>query len=353
MLGGILMNILFKRTKQSLKELKELENKNKFLKNEILNYEDLEKFEERNIFCNKHSYSELYFKRLPLSFIDTSFYFYSYDLYPHVNCTFEYFLMENSFEELHLNSMKSIVLSFAMLCIGVEPTKEGPVLILVEPFMTLHTKPLSKTSLKLAKSWVNRILIVDLTLTSNSFNKKEFEVNRIKSLKITKNGKIDLNGKENIFKWGDNMRRMPLYDDEYLANVRCDKGDLVAYKNCTGKDECIEALDRLEETYFEKCFIPPFRQNKTTLWIRFKYEAMGIFYYNNRLEIIYEPKDDVNYLYKPDGSFDAFKWPDLYFFDFCNNKTKFYTTEEKNKIIKEEECMVTSYRDLLQIYKIK
>lgn len=335
----------FYKKKQQITELKE---RNKYLKNEIYKYEELEKFEERNIFCSKHLYGELYFKRLPLSYINTSFYYYAYDLYPLVNCTFEHFVLEQLFEVLHISIKDPIILSFALLCIGVKPSKDGPILILEEPFMTLQTRPLSKTSLHRAKSWVGRILIVDLTISIESFRKKEFEANRIQSTTITKHGKIGKDGIEHPLKRGYAIKQVKKNNQISICK-KCDKSILEVYKDTTGKDECITALDKLEAIYLDKCIIPPFRQNKTTLWIRFEYEAMGIFYYNNRLEIVYEPKDDINTLYKPDGSLDFYKEIEVYMSSY--GSTEFITIDKKIKKIKEDECMVKSYSDLLRIYK--
>lgn len=258
--------------------------------------------------------------------------------------------MKELYEKLQRSSMNSVILSFAMLCVGVEPSKDGPILFLMEPFMSLRTKPLTKTPLERAKSWINRMLIVDLTLTADSFDRKEFEVNRVQSLTITYKGKIDLEGKEHPFKCGDIMERR-LFSNFSLTStsIRCDKSDLIPYKDCVGRDECIAALDEIEEIYLKKCLIPPYRQNKTTLWIRFECEAMGIFYYNNRLEIVYEPKEDITSLYKPDGSLDWIKNFEVYMYSF--NRTEFLTVDKKIKRIKEDECMVKSCSDLIKIYK--
>lgn len=330
--------------------MKDLRARNEFLKNKISKYEYLEEFESRNVFCSKYHYGELYFKRLPLSYIDTSFYYYANLLYTYVNCTFEHFLLQNTLYELRSNSIESMILSFAMLCIGVKSTNTGPVLILAEPFKTLHTKPLTKTSMELANSWINRVLIVDIKITPTAFNDIEFEVDRIKSLNISEHGRVK-DAKEYPFIWGNDI--LQISDENTFEECkRCDKSSLALFKNSYGKEKCMEALDEIHSIYIKKCLIPPYRQNKNTLWIRFEYEAFGVFYHNNQLEIVYQPKENINTLYNLDGSYKPYKEELENIYDsFFNLETKFKTLDDCIKKAKEEECMVDyRYTCLLKPY---
>lgn len=334
------MRNIFTKKVETIKELKE---KNLYLKKEIAKFEDLENTERRNIFCSKNTYGILYYRRLPLSYINTVFYTHANLLYPYVNCTFEDFLIKNAISNLDHKQQKSIVLSFAMLCVGVSATKNGPVLFLQEPFKTLQTKPLQKTSINLAQSWINKILVVDLLIKPSALIDLEFEVQRVKVLNLTRIGTIK-DGKEYPFIWGNSM--VQITDNFKYQVFNSDKRILEDYKDVTGKEACMNTLRNIENTYLKKCLIPPYRENENTLWLRLEYEKLGIFFHKNRLEIIYQPQEGISRLFNPDGSMtqlaetsDAFN-RDV---DRILYKTNVLSEAENLKKVKREECMINHY----------
>lgn len=290
---------------------KKLIERNQNLRKEIAYYEDLENNERRNIFCSKETYSCIYYKRLPLSFIDTVFYTHAKSIVPYVNCTFEDHILNNIIERLKRKKQETITLSFAMLCIGVTKTKDGPILILQEPFKILQTKPLKKTKLDTARSWINRIIIVDLELSVSAKEDDEFEAKRVKVLNLTRSGIIQ-DGEEQLISWCDNMVQLDKY---YNYTYAGHKRILEHYKDATGRAACMNALAYMEYYYNDKFIIPTYRENENTLWIRFEEEVIGIFYHNDILEMIYKNEENIKRLFNPDGTMT---WYTEWHYEFTN-----------------------------------
>lgn len=71
---------------------------------------------------------------------------------------------------------------FVVHCSAVIPSDEGPMLYLEDPFGYIISKPLIHTSIETAKSWINRILVIDLGL---HYKKNDYPINRIRTLKYT------------------------------------------------------------------------------------------------------------------------------------------------------------------------
>ncbi len=332
-------------------EYKKLIERNQFLKNEIAHYEDLENNERRNIFCSKDLYGSVYFKRLPLSFINTVFYTHTKVLFPYVNCTFEDYLLNNILESLKADHKQSITLSFALLCIGVSKAKDGPVLILQEPFKTLQTKPLKKTKIETARSWINRVLLVDLEIPTSVKEDYEFEVKRIKVLNLTRSGIIK-DSEEQLISWCDNMVKLDRY---YNYTFVGHKRILEHYKDVSGRADCMNALAYMEYYYNDKVVIPTYRENDNTLWIRFEEEAIGIFYHNDILEMIYEPKENVKRLFNPDGTMTSYnEWCHEFSMSLDSMFTKEYNVLSESEFLRKvhiDACTIHSdlYSKLIKV----
>lgn len=339
-----------KSLKKTYSQLKDLKKRNVELKDEIKSYEDQEEFKRRNTLCDKEFYGILYFKRLPLSYINTVFYTYAYWLYPKVNTTFEEYILGITIEHLKALDQESIKLTFAMLCVGVKASIQGPILILNEPYKTLRTKPLRNTTLKTAKSWVNRILLVDLTITKTAFDDVEFKAHRIRPLKLTRYGEL-VDGVEKPFSHGDNITQFSFYGSESHC-FKNDKRILESYGHASGKEACMNALDELESFYAKQCIIPPYRENKNTLWIRLEYESIGVFYNGNHLELIYQPKSNILERFNADGS--ANSWTIIFDRLFASN-TDYVKGSDYFVKLKNDECQILHYTftDLINTVRIR
>lgn len=246
------------------KEIDLLEEKKRKLIAEINDIDEKDEFATGETYTKNHV--DLYYKILPLEYIPTIFNTRRESLLKYINATFEEFIIDCVLRCLDIDKKEFAIMSIAMLCETVIQTKDGPVLILSDPYKRIKSQPL-KVDFETAASWVGRIVVARIKISKTVNKDKQFEIKGIKVLKYTLYGIIDETGNENKITYSG------LTFKDHI--------------NCEGNEECIEALSNIEKDLIKKGYIT---LRRTDHILSFRKDDI--------IELLVIKHNKLNYLYK-------------------------------------------------------
>lgn len=193
--------------------------------------ENLKDEEYRRVLRSENrGYRKQFYKRLPIGWLDSVYCTRLHALLPYISSTLSTYDLKRD-----LDTMKNAYYPgeeykehqvYVVLCESVVPTKEGVILFMADPYRKIHSQPL-EIDITYAEKLIGKMLMIQVWLSEDQLTNPEFDIEKFRELKYTRNGIIDDDGKEKIYK-------------SAISDV------MSAYRGVFGHDKCVIAMNKMK-----------------------------------------------------------------------------------------------------------